>query len=221
MSPAPRWFRFRIRTLLVVTALAAVGCWLLQVLPGFAVFLIFLAGVVGILPPVIAGSRTDPPRGADAVLFPAAIAAAVGAEFYAARLAYYTLGEIDHALYTLSIALNLPAVGLLLGKRRRWAYAWLAALALWLVPYQLVLLAKWTVLDREARAVIAYVNAQKARTGRYPDDLRGFPLSPPFLGDQVRYRTDPDLGFSVSYHIGTWTTRHDYWPAHGWFYYPD
>lgn len=211
----------RVRTLMAITAIVAVALWLILVVPSPVGFLGFWGLAMMSLPGVIHRGRLDPPRRRDALLFPAMLALAVGAEGWAANLSYFTLGEIHQVFFILAIGLNVPAVGLLLGRRRRWSYAWLAALALWLVPCQLLLLAKWTVLDREARAVIALALAREASDGHFPDDLRGDHTGWPLARQWVYYEPDPAHGFRVWYHLGATSTHHSYRPDQGWFYYPD
>jgi hypothetical protein len=208
----------RVRTLMIATAVVAVFLWLKLQAPAAVAFVAVWAVALWAIARGIPRAAHDPSRRADAILFPVIAASAVAAEWQAAQLSFFTLGEVDAALRTLAIGLNLPAIGLLLGGRRRWAYGWIAAVFLVLVPDQLALLGKWTLADRETRRVVQFVTAEHARTGTYPADLIGYaPASPLALG-WVVYRPDPQEGFIVSYHLGSENTSHFYTPTYGWGY---
>ena len=214
----PRSWQFRLRTRLLFTGGVAVSLslWDGHPLP-FAIPLFATVAIPALALPCQAA------RPYSALFFVGVASVAVALEFYAAHLAYYTIGEIASAAYIfLILVLNGPFILLGLFRRtRRLAYAWLLTLAALLVPYQLYLEVCWYRLDDEARAIIAYVSAHNSKHGSYPADLSGYTFRHPDLRGEINYNTTSRPGFYLGYSIGSWMTSHDYSPQGGWFYYPD
>ena len=143
-------------------------------------------------------------------------------EALCARLAYETLGEIMSTVYALLVALNL--IPLLLFFRHRTAAVLIAlALALIIIPYQLILADRWQRAQAEAERILAYVDEQRLNAGRYPPSLLEYDFHDQDMAVYFHeYQLDDTRGgFILSYWVGAPTTSHTYSPATGWTYYPD
>lgn len=150
-------------------------------------------------------------------------------ELICARLAYFTLGEINEILFLFLILFQgIVMAAYLLGKRMR-PIAWgIASIALLIIPYQLMLTTRWFLIQRDITEIIGYIYEQRLETGEYPADLSAYP-NQDMLQSYVRY-TRYDEGndevnqtyFIVSHYIGTETTQHWYDSrTQSWEYYPD
>lgn len=159
------------------------------------------------------------------VLFLTALVVAILAEWTAATLAYHTIGEIISGLLILLIGLNLIPLTLHVARQPRAAWATLALVALLLVPYQVVLGARWLALHAEAEQIVAHAEQMRRETGSYPTNLAGYTfqngsLRPYFTLYNPQDGSDSE--FLLSYSIGTPSTSHSYVAKTGtWFYYPD
>jgi hypothetical protein len=215
-------FRFGLRTLFgCVTGLSV----LLAILPWAA---------VAVMTPLVAGiylaarSRGAHSKAGLSLLLPL-ILFLVLIECACANLAYYTLGEIDSALYYMLIWINAMAALISFISVRVGALATLI-LAVLIIPYQAHLGLRWRLLDQEAAHLIEYLEQQKHQRGAYPMDLAGYrslsgaiqsSVYDPARPWDVMYWPDQPSGYVVRYHIGTESTCHEYSPANGWSYYPD
>jgi hypothetical protein len=209
---------------MLITAGVAVSLALWEVFPPLSIVGIFAMTAI----PALALPR-KPPGPRDVATFLGVASVAMALMIYAAHLAYYTIGLIEEMAYWFAIL--VPGVSFvilgLFAKTRRLGYVWLLTLAALLVPYQIVLGARWYRLDAEARAIISYLKAYHAKHGAYPADLSGFTSQRPELGREFIYSTSPNgpgipsPAFYLGYSIGSETTTHDYTPERGWFYYPD
>jgi hypothetical protein len=150
------------------------------------------------------------------------LVAAVAAEVAAAKLACYTLGELECGMMMVAVlGAGLLTLVLSFFHRRAAALAILVVATL-VVPYQALLGVRWVRLSREAERVIAYVEAQKAATGAYPADLRGYRSADAGVAGWITYSPDAaGTDFYIAYSIGSANTAHSYTRAGGWFYYPD
>jgi hypothetical protein len=219
-----RPWQFPLWALMLFTAGVAVSLALWGEFPPLAIVGIFATAAI----PALALPR-KPPGPRDAAIFLGVASVAMALMIYAAHLAYYTIGELVDVAY--GIAILVPGVSFvimgLFAKTRRLGYVWLLTLAALLVPYQLVLEARWYRLDAEARAIISYLNACQAKHGAYPSDLSGYTFRHPELAQEFWYRTGttspiiPSPAFQLGYQIGANSTSHIYTPECGWFFYPD
>jgi hypothetical protein len=213
--------RLRLRTFAVLVAIAGFSCYLIRVMPKLEAFLCFWILALTSILVICWITPPDPPTRSRWLAFALLLGSATVFELYASYLAYYTIGEIVSSLYLLAIGVNLLPM-IVVARRFRYACVLLISLWMWLVPYQLYLLARWTVLDGEMRSVVARVEAIRARTGAYPAGLSQVPFSRPEFAKEFIYQFDPKSGrFFLSYHVGSSDTSHDYYSAHGHFYYPD
>lgn len=143
-------------------------------------------------------------------------------EILCARLAYETLGEVASGVYAVAVGVNL--IFILLAVRSRTAAALGAvALALLIVPYQVVLADRLVRVQVEAARIVAYVYEQRLKTGDYPTDLSDYIFDDsemaPFI--QEYQRDEARGGFRLAYRVGSEWTSHTYTPDDGWGYYPD
>ena len=150
----------------------------------------------------------------------------VYAEFGAALLAYYTVGEIYSAMMMLGIWINVFAMWLLLFRRRVYRviacvlYLTIGALA---IGQQGVYGVRWYRNHAEAESIIAYAAAHHAEHGDYPPDLDGYKFERSETRAFFTYRLTSATDYWLSYWISSTATSHSYSPTDedGWFYYPD
>lgn len=146
-------------------------------------------------------------------------------------IAYETIGATVSALLgVFSFLVNL--VVLFIFFRWFWPAALVGIAYLVLVYVCIVpLCVKWYYVDREAKRIVAWVYAEQARTGSYPDDLSGYSFLEPDYEEDISYTkfdysmgTGPHSGsisFCVTYSVGSENTGHNYDSEHGWFYQDD
>ncbi len=159
---------------------------------------------------------------AEWVLFALLMITLILLEALCARLAYETLGEVMSTVYGLLVTLNL--IPLVLFLRHRTAATLIAlALALVIIPYQLILADRLWRAQAEAERILAYAYEQRLNTGRYPPSLIEYNYRDQDMAAYVHEYQLDDMrgGFVLSYSVGTPTTSHTYSPATGWTYYPD
>lgn len=83
---------------------------------------------------------------------------------------------------------------------------------------------RWYYVDREAKRIIAWAEAEKVKTGNYPDDLNDYQFQHPACREYIDYfkdRYQPEMGFGIAYTVGTSDTNHHYDPVDGWYYQDD
>jgi hypothetical protein len=143
-------------------------------------------------------------------------------ELACAYLAYETIGEIVSSLYFLAVALNLVFI-LVAIRYPRAAALGAVALALAIVPYQLMLGHRLLRVQAEASVIVAYAYEQRLATGEYPGDLADYEYRDSTARKYIqRYTTDGSMGgFFLAFRVGTESTSHTYSPENGWSYYPD
>ncbi len=159
---------------------------------------------------------------AEWILFALLMITLILLEALCARLAYETLGEIMSTVYALLLVLNLVPLGL--AVRNRAAAALVdVALALVIIPYQLILADRLWRAQAEANHVVAHLYEQRLSTGQYPPNLSEYRFRDPEMAAYIHdYQADEAQGgFVLSYWVGSSTTSHTYSPATGWTYYPD
>jgi hypothetical protein len=147
----------------------------------------------------------------------------VPVELFCAAAAFETLGDIDCSLYWL-IVIGGNGLVLLLAIWRRFAAVVLAvALALAVIPYQLLLVHRLWQVQNEAARIVGYAYETKIQTGDYPADLGGYEYQTPATRKYIQgYHVDKKHGgFLLVYCVGTESTSHWYSPKDGWSYYPD
>jgi hypothetical protein len=155
-------------------------------------------------------------------LFVLLLGVLVPLEIFCAYLAYETLGQVVSALYFLAVGINLVFI-LLAVRSRSLAALGVVALALVIIPYQLLLGQRLVRVQAEAARIVSFAYEQKIATGEYPPDLASYTFYDPEMEKYVQdYQVDASLGgFVVFYRVGTETTSHSYSPRYGWGYYPD
>ena len=149
---------------------------------------------------------------------------ALSAQVFASFIAYETIGWAEQASFVVvSLLVNLVVlmvcsfrfrVGLLLGL------AYLAFICVDWAP----LVVRWYYVDREARHIVTWAEAEKLKTGSYPVDLKEYEFLSPKYKEYIDYYKDswtPDFRFGVSYIVGTPNTNHHYDPKGGWYYQDD
>jgi len=144
-------------------------------------------------------------------------------ELFCASLAYETIGEITSRLYFLGIIpLNLLFIALFF-RFQKTAMLGVVALALIIIPYQLLLGTRLLRIQAETVRIVAYVYEEKEKTGAYPVDLSAYTFQDAHIQPFIQgYRLDPlKEHFIVYFRVGTDTTSHWYSSETGWGYYPD
>jgi hypothetical protein len=202
-----------IKSLLLVIAFIGVTFYLLRILPVDWAFLLawFLALIS--IPVAWRNSPPDPPNRTQGLTFWVMFGTAILTELYASQLAYYTKGETESMRYYLWMWFNVFA---LLVFSHKYKYGCVLLVLLWLsyVPYQLFLLARWTVLDKEVRSIVTQVKAQKLQTGAYPSDLHSIPFNREYLRKDILY-TPMGREFIIQYHLGSQRNAHQYYSGTG------
>jgi len=143
-------------------------------------------------------------------------------EIGCAYLVHETIGEVTSSLYFLAVALNLVFIVAAL-RYPRAAGLGALALALAIVPYQLVLGDRLLRVQQEASRIVAYAYEERLAAGAYPADLSDYGYHDPAMQKYIqRYAADDSAGgFFLAYRVGTENTSHTYTPENGWGYYPD
>ena len=156
------------------------------------------------------------------LLFLTRFAVLVLVEILCAQLAYETFGEVVRSVYLLVVALNVPLLILALWRMPA-ATIGMVALALLIVPYQVVLGQRLWRVQNEAAQIVHHAYGERLATGRYPRDLSGYVLRDPAMARLIQsYEpVEESGGFLLAYRVGTVNTSHTYSPLHGWQYYPD
>ncbi len=144
-------------------------------------------------------------------------------EFFCAKLAFETVGEVASAGLLWLVALNIiPLTLLIVKKQKEIALGLLLLIALILIPTQLYLEFKLLYLKEEAANIIAFAYEQKVATGNFPNDLSAYTFSFPKLQKHFSYHKESDQAFKVLYYVGAESTSHFYNSEHKkWGYYPD
>ena len=144
-------------------------------------------------------------------------------ELLCALLAYETIGEMTRSLYLLGIVAFNLLFSLLALRHRAAAALGAVALALLVIPYQVVLGDRLLRAQAEAARIVAFAYEQKIQQGTFPADLSGYTFGDAALKPYFHeYQLDKTRGqFAVSYWIGTESTSHSYSSETGWGYYPD
>ena len=143
-------------------------------------------------------------------------------ELACAYLAYETIGEIVSGLYFIAVIINLVFIVVAIRFPRAAALG-AVALALAIIPFQLVLGRRLLRVQTEASQIVAYVYEQRLATGEYPADLADYEYRDPTTRKYIqRYAADESVGdFRLAFRVGTKNTSHTYSPDVGWSYYPD
>ena len=158
----------------------------------------------------------------EAILFILLMLVLIPLEVLCAFLAYETLGEISSLVYLLLVGLNLVPI-VLAFRNRITAALGAIALALAIIPYQLVLGDRLLRVQAEAARVVTYAYEYKVNTGQFPPDLAQYQFHDPDMKAFIqKYQPDNSQdGFALYYRVGTESTSHSYSTANGWGYYPD
>ena len=172
------------------------------------------------------------------------------AEIACANLAWETVGEIESSFLFFLTCLNIVPISIFFLKKMKFAKVAVglaSLLAVFIIPHQLQLLYRWTLLQQEASSIIKYANQYKNRTGGYPRNLAAYSYLYPNLKPHITYSafkspkyhqaangdyvadkiaTIPDFGISL--YIESPDTPHQYQASGGyketiddWWYYPD
>ena len=166
--------------------------------------------------------KDAPMKRTDTLLFSLLMAVLVPIELVCASIAYRTLGEVASAAYFLAVGINI--VFILIAVRNRTIGALCAfALALAIVPYQVLLSDRLLRVQDEAARIVTYLYEHQKTKGVYPKSLANYTYEDPPMRPYIQaYVVDDDLGdFELIYRVGTKATGHWYNPKHGWGYYPD
>lgn len=145
-------------------------------------------------------------------------------QFFCARLAYRTIGEITSSLYFAVLVLNsIPLViFIFMRKGLEFLLSLILLTSLIIIPYQLFLGYRLILLGQEAGSITGYIYAQRLENDAYPDDLSGYDFEFPELEDHFTYQKENEDEFYMSYHVSTPSTSHYYHSVNGkWGYYPD
>ena len=137
---------------------------------------------------------------------------------------YETLGEAD-SFMLICVCLLLNTFGFILCLARFWPSAVsMITFGLLFTGYQTFLVARMHIVATEAANIVGWAYSQKLKTGSYPEDLADYNFLDPdcvkFV-DYVKFIDQNDEQFSVTYYVGTRSTRHWYNQQNGWSYYPD
>ncbi len=156
------------------------------------------------------------------LLFVLLLAVIVPLEVLCAFLAHETIGEVTSTLYFLALGINLLFV-VLAARSRSLAALGVVALALIIIPYQVLLGQRLLRVQAEAARIVTFAYEHKLNSGEYPPDLADYSFNDPEMKKYVQvYRIDESRGgFVLRYRVGTESTSHWYDPAGGWGYYPD
>jgi hypothetical protein len=141
------------------------------------------------------------------------------------RTVYVTDGEVVQGLAYLVCAAFAMAYAFAHVARIRGALLIATALYLGLLGRQVGLQRRLFGLEAEVRAVAAYVERVRGRSGRYPPDLRGYAFQRDWRREHLRYwppRDRDDDWYAISYELVVGeTVKREYGPEKGWHYYPD
>ncbi|MBN1818811.1 MAG: hypothetical protein JW828_15725 [Sedimentisphaerales bacterium] len=145
--------------------------------------------------------------------------AAVGLEWFCARLAYHTISEVTSGLYFLAVWLNL--IFLVVAIRSPALASILTfLLAGLIIPYQLILGDRLLRLQTEAGRIVSYAYEVRLKEQQFPPDLSGYAYEDKALEKFFSYGKSEDT-FRLTWYVGTKGTSHWYSPEEGWRYYPD
>ena len=161
-------------------------------------------------------------RRSETLLFVLLIVVLVPLELACAYLAYETIGEIVSHFYFLAVGINLVVIAVAIRYPRAAALG-AFALALAIIPYQLVLGHRLLRVQLEASRIVAFAYEQRLSAGKYPADLAGYQFRDPAMEKYIQgYWTEESSGgFMLAFRVGTESTSHTYSPDVGWSYYPD
>ena len=151
------------------------------------------------------------------------LAVLIPVEILCARAAFETIGEITSWQYWALVIVSNSLVLLVAIASRKVALALALLLGLAIVPYQLLLMRRHSLVRAEAARIVTYAYETKASTGAYPAGLDGYAFERPEVRKYIQgyYVGEQYGGFQVMYRVGTETTSHWYSPNGGWDYYPD
>ena len=95
---------------------------------------------------------------------------------------------------------------------RKVALALALLLGLAIVPYQLVLVRRHSLVRAEAAQIVTYAYETKVSTGAYPASLDGYAFNRPATRKYIQgYHVGEHYGgFQVMYRVGTESTSHWY-----------
>ncbi len=210
-------FQFRITNLIVITTSAAIFVSLITDFPAFGIppQITILFACLGIFVVFGRGTKEFPRM---LVLLGILVPLEIGCVV----LCYYTVGESASGIVVVGVFLNLGFLLLFALGGRKVSIVLVVLIAILIIPYQALLGGCWWTLHQESTNIIEYATAQRAQTGKCPSDLSQYRFRYPGTKWLIRYREN-EGDFSVSYHIGSSNTSHDYngRSAGRWFYYPD
>ncbi|MDG1875178.1 MAG: hypothetical protein P8J27_14795 [Mariniblastus sp.] len=210
-------FQFRIYNLIVITTSAAIFVSLITDFPAFGIppQITILFACLGIFVVFGRGTKEFPRM---LVLLGILVPLEIGCVV----LCYYTVGEIASALVLVGVLLNLGFLLLFAAGGRQVSICLVVLIAILIIPYQTFLGIRWWTLHRESTNIIKYATAQRVQAGECPSDLSQYRFRYPGTRWSISYREN-DGDFSLSYHVGSPNTSHDYngRSAGRWFYYPD
>jgi len=159
----------------------------------------------------------------ETLIFALLLGVLISLELLCAVLAYETMGAIISRLYAISIVgLNLLLI-VLAFRYRVAATLGAVAVALLIIPYQVVLGHRLLRVQAEATRIVSYAYEQRVQGGVFPSDLAGYAFHDSEMKDYIQsYQLDAVGGrFTVYYRVGTESTSHWYSSTEGWGYYPD
>ncbi len=144
-------------------------------------------------------------------------------EYFCARLAFETLGEIYEVFYYLLMILNVAPILLFIFKKRMAGFISVFIIGALIIPWQLKLGYRLLLLKEESANLVNYVYEYKQANGEFPKDASGHTFKYKKLTDYLQYKySEQDKSFLVTYWVGTATTSHFYRPQlKRWEYYPD
>jgi len=149
----------------------------------------------------------------------------VGLELFAANLAYANYGWSKSAILYIITYFNIVPIILFYLKKRFFGLILLLGLGAFIIPNQLILTEKLTLLKEEAGNIVNFVYLKKQENGSFPENIEDYQFVYPELREHIDYRKyehSPN-DFQVLYYVGTKNTSHYYTHSSGpnWDYYDD
>lgn len=144
-------------------------------------------------------------------------------ELLCALLAYETIGEITSSLYVIGV-IGLNSLFIVMAFRYRTvATLGVVVLALFIIPYQVILGQRLLRVQAEVTHIVSYAYEQRIHSSAFPSDLSGYAFHDTAMEVYIqRYQLDQTQEqFTVFYRVGTENTSHWYSSTDGWGYYPD
>jgi len=140
-------------------------------------------------------------------------------EVFCIGFVWETAGEISSGLFGFVVVVgNLIVFASVLLRRPRLTAWLLAILVLLTCPYPVFLRIKLSMLESEAKRIIAFADGVKRQTGAYPADLSNYPFRRQWTSSSFRFSPD---GFRLSWWAVQPGVSHWYTPAGGIGFYPD